>query len=161
MTLVLIIIASWLLALSLIVALCLSARRGDLQQLDPSTGFLVSDLRPAKRANSSVNAQTKTPVIARRSSGKPSNLSDPTRPAAQLKPYSAFLASTLGGCKNRPANVRITRSTAASTASLLEGQLQANDRGVLFTGPNNQYGSWCYRLRVTAGPCYHKRTGET
>ena len=120
-------LTTWLLILSVIVALCQSASQGDLPHPENPV--------PAKRANPSINAQTKTWVTAQRSSGKPTDPGDPTRPAAQLEPSPAFLVSArhphpaAGGCKNRPANVCITRSTAASTASLLECNTRSGREG--------------------------------
>jgi hypothetical protein len=113
-------LTTWLLALSLVAALCQSARQGDLPH--PETQAPQSSQPPA-------NVKTKTRVIARRSPGKPTSLGDPTRPTAQLEPYSAFLASTPGGCKNRPANVCITRSTAVSTVSTLECNTRSGREG--------------------------------
>jgi hypothetical protein len=43
MVLALIIIASWILTLSVIVGLCLSARQGDLQQLETAPSHHAND----------------------------------------------------------------------------------------------------------------------
>jgi hypothetical protein len=111
---------TWLLALSLVAALCQSAHQGDLSHPEP--------LVP-RDSQSPINAEIKTRVVAQRSSCKAPNLGDIPRPAAQLEPYSAFRASTPGGCKNRPANVCITRSTAASTVSTLECNTRSGREG--------------------------------
>jgi len=72
MTLVLIIIASWILILSVIVGLCLSAHQGDLQQLNDTPAHPASDPIAAASISPRITAQPSRRAYPCKPTGFPS-----------------------------------------------------------------------------------------
>jgi hypothetical protein len=90
MVLALIIIASWILTLSVIVGLCLSARQGDLRERGAASAYTTSNLakasllpasEPAAPASIPPRITTAPPVISRRITVQPSRRAYPCNPA--------------------------------------------------------------------------------
>ena len=90
MVLALIIIASWILILSVIVGLCLSARQGDLQERGATPAYATSNLAeaslrpasdPAAPASIAPRITAAAPVIAPRITAQPSRRAYPCNPA--------------------------------------------------------------------------------